>query len=51
MKPAALNGPRGRVSFSPEAIMFKRIIYRGMPTIMLLAAAATIQFLAFLAFV
>jgi hypothetical protein len=30
--------------------MFKRRIYRGMPTIMLLVAAATIQFLAVLAF-
>jgi hypothetical protein len=31
--------------------MFKQRIYRGMPTIMLLVTAATIQFLAVLAFV
>ena len=31
--------------------MFKQRIYRGMPTIMLLVVAATIQFLAVLAFV
>jgi hypothetical protein len=31
--------------------MFKRRIYRGMPMIVLLAAAATLQFLAVLAFV
>jgi hypothetical protein len=41
---------RGRVFFVHEANMFKRQIYGGLPTIMLLAAAALIQGLAFFAF-
>jgi len=43
--------PALRVSLFLEATMFKRRIYRGMPTIMLFVVAAFIQSLAVLAFI
>jgi hypothetical protein len=51
VKPAVPIGRRGSVPFAHEAAMYKRRIYRGMPSIILLLAAALIQCLAVLAFI